>query len=70
MKELKSLGQAEMIGRGLQALYRELGPVDARRFLALAEGMPREDSVKRHRRWQAGLEKEAFIRRVMAAQRA
>ena len=31
--------------------------------------MPHEDSVKRHRRWQAGLDKDVFLKRIMAVQR-
>jgi len=69
MKTIKCLDQHEVIERGLQALYKELGPVEARRFIAYANTIPREDSVKRHRRWQAGLDKEAFVKKIMAAQR-
>lgn len=33
------------------------------------KSMPREDSVKRRRRWQAGLDKDVFLKRIMAVQR-
>jgi len=69
MKYDRCLDQDELIERGLDVLFDELGPVDARRFIAIAHGTRGEDSVKRHRQWQAGLDKEAFVKRIMAIQR-
>lgn len=69
MKTVKSLDQHEMIERGLKALYKELGPIEARRFIAYANSIPREDSVKRHHRWQNSLDKKAFVKKIMRAQR-
>jgi hypothetical protein len=50
------LAKNEMIKRGVKALYKELGPVDARRFITLANEIPRENSVARHRKWQQNLD--------------
>jgi len=59
--KVKGLGQHEVIKRGINALYKELGPAEARRFMALTQNHG-QDSVKRHRKWQAGLDKEAFLK--------
>jgi len=69
MRAIKCLGTDENIERGMNALYKNMGPVEARRFLLHVREMPREDSVNRHRRWQARLGKKAFVKRIMAAQR-
>ncbi|MBD3315194.1 MAG: hypothetical protein GF344_05360 [Chitinivibrionales bacterium] len=61
MKKLKALDQHEVIERGVDALYKELGPAEARRFIALTHPSRREDSVARHRRWQASLKKDDFF---------
>lgn len=68
MKSVKYLEEEDVIRRGINALYKELGPVEARRFLSLGS-KPREDSVTRHRKWQAGLNKDEFFDRVMRAHR-
>jgi hypothetical protein len=59
------LDEKKVIERGVKALHRELGPVEARRFIAMASHK-HEDSVSRHRKWQEGLEPEKFISRIMA----
>ncbi|MBD3390864.1 MAG: hypothetical protein GF410_02500 [Chitinivibrionales bacterium] len=70
MKAAKALDEHVRNQRGMTALYKELGPAEARRFIATLHDMPHEDSVKRHRRWQASLDKKAFVKRIMAAQRS
>lgn len=67
MKMVKCLDQHELLEKGINALYKGLGPVEARRFMALARPVQREDSVKRHRRWQASLDKDAFMARIKTA---
>ncbi|MBN1309179.1 MAG: hypothetical protein JXA18_14745 [Chitinispirillaceae bacterium] len=67
MKMVKCLSQHELLEKGIDALYKELGPVEARRFMAFSRPARREDSVKRHRRWQASLDKELFMTRIEAA---
>lgn len=66
-KMMKGLDQREVIERGMSALYKELGPAETRRFIALTHPSRREDSVARHRRWQAGLDKTAFFKRMKEA---
>lgn len=65
MKTAKYLDERKMVERGVKALHRELGPVEARRFIAMASHK-HEDSVSRHRKWQEGLDSEEFIGRIMA----
>jgi len=67
MKMIKGLAQQEVIERGINALYKELGPAEARRFIALTHPKRREDSVIRHRKYQAVLDKEDFFRRMKQA---
>lgn len=69
MKAVKCLETSEMIDRGMGALYKELGPVEARRFIAAIHEMPYDDSVKRHHRWQTNLDEKDFVKRIMAVQR-
>jgi hypothetical protein len=66
----KCLDKTEMIERGMNALYKELGPVETRRFITTVHDMPHDDSVKRHRRWQENLDEKAFVKSIMAVQRA
>ena len=65
MKAAKYLDEKKLIERGVKALHRELKPVEARRFIAMASHK-REDSVSRHRKWQEGLDEEEFICQIMA----
>ena len=67
MKMVKCLDQHDLLEKGIDVLYKELGPIEARRFMALSHPAKREDSVKRHRRWQASLNKEDFLARIRAA---
>ena len=65
MKAVKYLDEKKVIERGVKALHRELGPVEARRFIAMASHK-HEDSVSRHRKWQDSLDPEEFVRSIMA----
>jgi hypothetical protein len=62
----KYLARDEVVKRGVTALLKELGPIETRRFIELSQ-VKREDSVKRHRQWQAGLDKEAFLKEVFSS---
>jgi hypothetical protein len=64
-EKAKYLDQKIVAERGVKALHRELGPVEARRFLAMASHK-HEDSVIRHRKWQQNLDTEEFIDQIMA----
>ena len=53
----------EMVRRAIAALMKSLGPIETARFLALPR--PRRlNSVLRHRKWQAGLDKDRFFNQV------
>jgi len=45
----KEMPDRELIAKGTQILFRELGYVDTIRFLSMPRGQ-REESVKRHRK--------------------
>jgi uncharacterized protein YcgL (UPF0745 family) len=63
MNQTRYLTEEELIDRALQALMDSLGPVETMRFLNLPR--PRRlESVQRHRRWQAQLEKQHFFDQV------
>jgi hypothetical protein len=60
MKATKTVPDNDLMKKGVEILFRELGNVDAIRFLSI----PREkrvESVKRHRDWQQTLDKDAFF---------
>ena len=63
MKPIRYLTDDELIERGLEALMKALGPVETTRFLSLRRA-GRLESVKRHRRWQAKLNKKQFFDQV------
>ena len=60
MKLTKTVPDNDLMKKGIEILFRELGNVDAIRFLSI----PREkrvESVKRHRDWQQALDKDNFF---------
>jgi hypothetical protein len=63
MKAERYLDEEATIRKGVDALVRELGPVEAMRFLSLPRER-RQESVKRHREWQKTLEKKSFFDEV------
>jgi hypothetical protein len=67
MKMVKGMEQSEVIERGVNALYKELGPAGTKRFIALTHPVKREESVARHRKWQARLNKEDFFKEMRDA---
>ena len=61
------LPEETVVKRGVEALVKALGPVEAARFLSL----PRQqllDYVQWHRQWQAGLDQKEFFDEVFAPQ--
>ena len=59
----KNISDKELIKKGTEILFKELGHVNATRFLA----MPREErleSVERHRKWQEELDAVSFYNEV------
>jgi len=63
MDEHVYLQEDEMIRRAIDALLRDLGPVETVRFLTLFQ-RHRMDSVTRHRLWQEGLDRDRFFDQV------
>jgi len=65
MKLTKKIPDNDLMKKGIKILFRELGNVDAVRFLSV----PREkrvESVKRHRNWQQTLDKNTFFDEIFA----
>jgi hypothetical protein len=57
------LKEEELVRQAIDALLRALGPVEATRFLSLPRTQ-QIDAVRRHREWQAGLDKAQFFDEV------
>ena len=65
MKLTKTIPDIDLMKKRIKILFRELGNVDAVRFLSI----PREkrvESVKRHRNWQQTLDKNTFFDEIFA----
>lgn len=65
MKTVKYMNEDVVIKKAVEVLIKELGPVEAIRFI----NMPRKkrmESVKRHREWQKTLIKQQFFDEVFA----
>lgn len=65
MKTVKYMDENVVIKKAVEILIKELGPVEAIRFI----NMPRKkriESVKRHREWQKTLNKSQFFDEVFA----
>ena len=63
MKARVFTDEEQLITKAVDVLMKELGPVEASRFLALPK-KKRIESVKRHRQWQAHLQGEKFFDRI------
>ena len=63
MKARSFTDEEKLITKAVDVLVKELGPVEASRFLALPK-KKRIESVKRHRQWQAQLQPAEFFDRV------
>lgn len=63
MKTTVHLPEDRLVRRAVRALMDALGPADTVRFLALRRTR-RLDVVARHRRWQRGLDPDAFLAEV------
>jgi hypothetical protein len=60
MKKSELMSETDLIDRGVDILLRGLGAMETVRFLA-AHPANRMESVRRHRKWQSALDKEAFF---------
>ena len=65
MRIEKYLDEEAVIKKGVKALIKELGPVEALRFMNLPK-KKRLESVRRHREWQKLLDKNHFFDEVFA----
>jgi hypothetical protein len=65
MKAIKHMDEEVVIKKGMEALLRELGPVEALRFINIPR-KKRIESVRRHRQWQKLINKEEFFNEVFA----
>jgi hypothetical protein len=63
MSEHTYLKEDEMIRRAIEALLKDLGPVETTRFLTLPQRR-KMDSVTRHRLWQESLERDRFFDQI------
>ena len=63
MREHSLLQEEEMVRRAIAALMENLGPIETARFLTLPHSR-RVNSVLRHRKWQASLDKDRFFEQV------
>ena len=60
MRAEKYMDEESVIKKGVPVLIKELGPVEAIRFMSLPLKR-RLESVKRHREWQKRLDKDSFF---------
>jgi hypothetical protein len=65
MRPKKYMDEETVIKKGVQVLIKELGPVEALRFMNLPK-KKRIESVRRHRGWQMRLDKNRFFDDVFA----
>ena len=55
--------EERLVKKATDILIKQLGLVESNRFMALPH-KKRTESVKRHREWQAGLDKDKFFDKV------
>ena len=60
MTTMKYMDEEKIIKKAMDVLIKELGPVEAIRFLTLPK-IKRMESIKRHRNWQKMLNKDKFF---------
>lgn len=60
MKEITYSNDDNLVKQAIDILFKKLGPIETIRFLRLPL-KTKIDSVKRHRQWQAKLDKDLFF---------
>ncbi len=65
MSRVKYMDEEVVIRKAMEALIKELEPVEAIRFINMPK-RKRMESVRRHREWQKLLDKERFFNDVFA----
>jgi hypothetical protein len=63
MRRAKYIDEEIVIRKATEVLIKELGPVEAIRFINMPK-KKRLESVKRHREWQKLLNKDQFFNEV------
>lgn len=63
MKTAKYIDEEILVKKAVEVLIKELGPVEAIRFINIPKGK-RMESVRRHREWQKHLDKEQFYAEI------
>lgn len=56
----KYMDEELVLKKGVELLVRELGPVEALRFMSFARER-KMDGIKKHRSWQKQLDKDQFF---------
>ncbi len=59
----KYLDDEIVIKKGIDVLIKELGPIEAVRFINIPK-RKRMESVRRHMEWQKSLDKETFFTEI------
>jgi hypothetical protein len=65
MRRAKYIDEEIVIRKATEVLIKELGPVEAIRFINMPK-KKRLESVKRHREWQQLLNKDRFFDKVFS----
>ncbi len=65
MNKVKYMNEEVIIKKAMGILIKELGPVEAIRFITMPK-IKRMESIKRHREWQKMLNKNSFFNDVFA----
>jgi len=60
MRSVKYMSEEIVIRKAMEVLIKELGPVEAIRFINMPK-RKRVESVRRHREWQKLLDKDRFF---------
>lgn len=68
MNTVKYMDEEVVIKKAIEALIKELGPVEAIRFINMPK-RKRMESVRRHREWQKLLDKDRFYDEVFGGKR-
>ena len=65
MKNIKYMNEEVVIKKAIEVLIKELGPVEAIRFINIPK-RKRMESIKRHRKWQQMLDKSIFFEEIFS----
>ncbi len=68
MRDNKFINEEELLHKAIGILTEKLGPLETSRFLSISNKR-REESIKRHNRWQATLDKKMLFDEVFKNER-